>query len=74
LVEELSTIGKTTLRELTKSTVDRVEVVIYFLAVLELYKQGIVDLSQIKTFGDLTISWIGFDQNTDYAEINTYEG
>ena len=70
----LPVLGKTTLKHLTKSSVDRVEVVIYFLAVLELYKQGVVDLTQIKTFGDLTISWLGFDEDTDFANINTYEG
>ena len=47
---------------------------LYILAVLELYKQGVVDLTQIKTFGDLTISWLGFDEDADFANINTYEG
>ena len=51
LIEELPVLGKTTLKHLTESSVDRVEVVIYFLAVLELYKQGVVDLTQIKTLG-----------------------
>ena len=74
LIEELPILGKTTLKHLTKSSVDRVEVVIYFLAVLELYKQGVVDLTQIKTFGDLTVSWLGFDEDTDFANINIYEG
>ena len=74
LIEELPVLGKTTLKHLTESSVDRVEVVIYFLAVLELYKQGVVDLTQIKTFGDLTISWLGFDEDADFANINTYEG
>ena len=74
LIEELPVLGKTTLKHLTKSSVDRVEVVIYFLAVLELYKQGVVELTQIKTFGDLTISWLGFDEDADFANINTYEG
>ena len=74
LIEELPILGKTTLKHLTESSVDRVEVVIYFLAVLELYKQGVVDLTQIKTFGDLTISWLGFDEDVDFANINTYEG
>ena len=74
LIEELPSIGKTTLRNLTRSTVDRVEVVVYFLAILELYKQGIVNLTQIETFGDLTISWLGSDQGTEFADINSYEG
>src|SRR5262245_300640 len=34
----------------------RVEAVVRFLAVLELYKQGVVDLDQIETFGTLTVT------------------
>src|SRR4029079_560565 len=34
---------------------DRIEVIVRFLAVLELYKQGIVDVDQVETFGDLTV-------------------
>ena len=30
-----------------------------FLAVLELYKQGLVELDQAGTFGDLEIVWLG---------------
>ena len=71
LIEELPDLGKTTLKHLTESSVDRVEVVIYFLAVLELYKQGVVDLTQIKTFGDLTISWLGFDEDA-ISQISTH--
>ena len=74
LIEELPSIGKTTLRNLTRSTVDRVEVVVYFIAVLDLYKQGIVNLTQIESFRDLTISWLGSDQGTEFADKNSYEG
>jgi len=34
---------------------DRLEVIVRFLAVLELYKQGIIDVDQVETFGDLTV-------------------
>jgi len=34
---------------------DRIEVIVRFLAVLELYKQGIIDLTQVETFGDLSV-------------------
>ena len=30
-----------------------------FLAVLELYKQGVVDLEQAATFAELDVTWIG---------------
>ena len=42
-------------RELVAGAADRVEAVVRFLAVLELYKQGIVDLDQTETFGDLQV-------------------
>jgi len=32
-----------------------------FLAILELFKQGVVDLHQVQTFGDIQILWIGAD-------------
>jgi segregation and condensation protein A len=74
LIDELRDTGRTTLRDLTNSVADRIEVVIYFLAVLELYKQGLVDLTQIRTFGDLTIEWVGGDADSDTTVIDMYEG
>ena len=35
------------------------EVVVRFLAVLELFKQGYVDLDQAGRFGDIVITWVG---------------
>jgi segregation and condensation protein A len=35
---------------------ERVEAVVRFLAVLELYKQGVVELDQLETFGTLTVT------------------
>jgi segregation and condensation protein A len=46
-------------RELTKHAVYRIEIVVHFLGVLELYKQGLVELDQVATFGDLVVTWIG---------------
>ncbi|HYI60950.1 MAG TPA: segregation/condensation protein A [Acidimicrobiales bacterium] len=46
LVDELPRIGTIGFRALTASLVDRLEVVVRFLAVLELCKQGLVDLDQ----------------------------
>ena len=81
LAEELPSIGRTTFRELTGSFVERLEVVIRFLAVLELYKQGMVDLDQPSTFGELTITWIGGEVDEDgsvlagiAARTDSYEG
>lgn len=77
LAEELPRSGRTTLRELTSGAADRIEVVVYFLALLELYKQGLVELTQVATFGSLTVDWTGgedFDDQTALTDIDSYEG
>ena len=82
LVDELPRIGRTTFRAVTDSFVERLDVVVRFLAVLELYKQGMIDLDQPTTFGELTISWLGGDGEDDdrsvfadlVGRIDVYEG
>jgi len=73
LADELPTAGRTTLRQLTDSAVDRIEVVITFLALLELYKQGLIDLTQVRTFGSLTVEWTG-GVDAAVANVDVYEG
>ncbi|MFV2039358.1 MAG: ScpA family protein [Acidimicrobiales bacterium] len=74
LADELPLMGPTSLRQLTASAVDRIEVVVYFLALLELYKRGLVELTQVATFGTLGVHWTGGDARTDLATIDSYEG
>lgn len=83
LLDELPRIGRIGFRELTSSLVDRLEIVVRFLAILELFKQGSVDLIQTQTFGDIQILWLGVgDSNADdrpfladlVASIDSYEG
>jgi segregation and condensation protein A len=59
LVDELPRVGRITFRRLTQDLIDRLQVIVRFLAVLELYKQGLVELEQLQTFGDLAIVWLG---------------
>lgn len=59
LIASLPTAGRTTFRELTGELSERIDVVVHFLAVLELYKQGLVELEQAATFGALEITWVG---------------
>ncbi len=59
LAARLPSIGTVGFRELTEGLATGMEVVVYFLAVLELYKQGMVEVSQAITFGDITITWTG---------------
>jgi segregation and condensation protein A len=44
-----------TFRQLVADAPDRLETIVRFLAVLELYKQGVIDLEQFATFGELRV-------------------
>ena len=59
LVERLPTSGETAFRQLTAHLDERLEVIVWFLAVLELYKDGRVELDQAERFGELRVSWLG---------------
>ena len=69
-MDELPSAGRITFRRLTGHLVDRIEVIVRFLAVLELYKQGLVDLDQASTFGELEIDWVG-PKDADAADLST---
>jgi len=49
----------TSFRALTMAADTRMEVVVHFLGLLELYKQGLVELEQATTFGELRVLWTG---------------
>jgi segregation and condensation protein A len=51
--------GRASFRRLTLGVEARLEVIVRFLAVLELYKQGRVDLEQAEAFGELLVIWTG---------------
>jgi len=82
LVDELPRVGRITFRALTEQLVERLEVVVRFLAVLELFKQGLIDLDQAGSFGEIQISWIGREGasgldggfGADLAAVDAYEG
>lgn len=61
LLDELPRVGRISFRRLTSELVDRMEVIVRFLAILELFKQGMVDLDQSMTFGDIEVVWQGGD-------------
>jgi segregation and condensation protein A len=52
-------LGSITFRKLTEGARHRIEAVVHFLALLELYKQELVELDQALTFGDLVVTWVG---------------
>jgi segregation and condensation protein A len=79
LVDELPRLGRTTFRSLTGSLVERIEVVVRFLAVLELFKAGYVELDQVGQFGDIHIVWLGADDDGAstsevLGSLDVYEG
>ena len=45
-----------------------------FLALLELYKQGVIELDQTESFGDIQISWISGATLVDLEPVDSYEG
>jgi segregation and condensation protein A len=47
--------GSMHFRELTYGVSEKLEIIVRFLAVLELFKQGVVDLEQVESFGDLMV-------------------
>ena len=51
--------GQATFRELTEDCEDRMHVVVRFLALLELYRDGRVELEQGETFGEIAVAWRG---------------
>ena len=54
--------GRTTFRAMTEDVPPGIEVVVRFLAILEMYKQGLIELEQATTFGELSIVWLGEDE------------
>ncbi len=59
LVNELTKLKKASFRRLTSGLTDRIEVVVRFLGVLELIKQGLADVRQSAIFAEIVIVWIG---------------
>ncbi|MBJ30821.1 MAG: segregation/condensation protein A [Acidimicrobiaceae bacterium] len=74
LVDEIPRSGTITFRHLTHGLVDRIEIVVRFLAVLELYKQGLVEVDQLGAFGDIHVGWRPDAEPGDVDLIDAYEG
>jgi segregation and condensation protein A len=76
LLGELPGRGPRSFRSLTAGLVEKVEIVVRFLAVLELFKQGLVELDQANNFGDLTVEWVGTtaDRQLALSGVDVYEG
>lgn len=69
LVERLRRRGVLTFRALTDDAPNTLVVVGRFLALLELYRDGVVTFEQAAALGDLTVRWVGPDDAAQAAEI-----
>jgi len=76
LIEFLPTAGRISFSQISKGITERVEVIVRFLALLELFKQGRVELIQGDRFGDVEVIWSGgADRSFDaILNIDDYEG
>lgn len=55
----LGELGQASFRDLVADCQERIQVVVRFLALLDLYREGKVDLAQAQTFGEIVVSWEG---------------
>jgi len=58
LVKALKRKDTRTFRELCRKAETRIEKIVVFLAILELFKRGVIGVNQAKTFGDIQIKLI----------------
>lgn len=75
LAEVLPGLGQASFRRLTEALVERLQVIVRFLALLELFKEGLVDLEQGDTFGELRVRWRGdIDSRLVPESVAEYQG
>lgn len=61
----LVAVGQMTFRDLVADAATRAVVVSRFLALLELYRRGVVEFTQDEALGTLTITWTGTDAEVE---------
>ncbi len=74
LMQTLPSTGRTSFRKLTDGVHERLDVIVQFLALLEMYKQNFIEIDQAERFGDIEIVWTGFGPEASDAEVDAYEG
>jgi segregation and condensation protein A len=72
VLDKLEVKDRLTFRELAGDAPTRLEAIVRFLAILELFKQGIVDLDQTENFGRLEIRRVA-DTELDAASIADWD-
>ncbi len=75
LLDELPRVGRISFHRLTADLVERMEIIVRFLALLELFKQGMVEIDQPQRFGDIDIVWTGDAMaSASLTDFDEYEG
>lgn len=76
---DLARLRRATFAQLALRSSSRLEVIVRFLAVLELYKQGMVELTQTGTFAELRVAWLGDagdgnQPDEEHQPVEEYQG
>jgi segregation and condensation protein A len=65
----LTRAGSASFEELCSGGLEKLEVVVRFLALLELYKAGAIELDQSERFGDIRATWTGDTETAEVLEV-----
>jgi segregation and condensation protein A len=74
LREHLLRLRTASFRALCADCQSVLEIVARFLALLELYREGLVAFEQLQALGELTVRWTGADDAAGELEIDEYAG
>jgi segregation and condensation protein A len=74
LREKLLRVRTATFRALCADCQSTLEVVARFLALLELYREGLVEFDQVLALGELTVTWVGDDKAGLEIAVDDYDG
>ena len=74
LAQRLPSLGRLSFRTLTAGLLSRIEVIVHFLALLELCKLGHVELGQGATFGEVEVEWLDSTVGLEIGRVDSYEG
>jgi len=76
LVDRLRRTGAASFRVLIADAADTITIVARFLALLELFREGVVAFDQAAPLADLTVRWTGTDDGTDDAvdAVDEFDG
>lgn len=74
LAQRLPALGRVRFSQLVGELSTRIEIIVHFLALLELCKLGHVDLGQGATFGELEVEWHRESGALEIGGVDHYEG